>query len=182
MTAEDVMASLRANRGVLAAHWLDGDRFARFCAEERKVQSSVSGIPVDNEAFEQTRRRDRHVCLMLRRGSECYRTACVQMKNESGDVVGFYATPETKEELIQREELVWISDDFALDPTKNGGDIRVVLPPIGTDIIGEAEGARDVILMSPSPSTDWELRIMFGMDSSRAFSTAVLSYNEIRSL
>jgi len=174
-----VLDKLRAIPSVERAEELGESLFTRMCGEESEVSTS-SGMPLENRALKETMSRREHVCVLFGKPFDTPDHHEVLMMNEKDQIVGFDVPAGMRSKYEGREDLVWMSEDFAMDPNSIGGEIRVVLVAQELSCIGKEDGAERPVAMYPSPSTDMLLRSALSFDRSGKYATAVVSFDTLR--
>jgi hypothetical protein len=178
---EKAVDILRNTKGVVGVFIMDDDVSNKVLAEERSV-ISITGMDVQNIAFEEVMKREHRVCIVYDNGffEEPKGTPVIMIVNSSNEVVGTAVPEDMFEEYSKRNDIIWVSDDFVLFTNSNtDGTERFVLPPCKYDALSEKEGCRDAIFSSPATTSDILMKNHFGVSTCQKTSTIVIGFNKL---
>ena len=146
---------------------------------ESKVKSG-SGFLIRNEALIESKKRSRHL-IVLQDQPYFDRVPHHSMTwvTPEGMVIGFDVPPDLRHEVEGRDNLIWISSDFAMEPIPYPGDLTIVMHPAPIQVIGRDEGIADAISMFPSPPVDSMIRRKYGITTDRFLATTIVSFNNL---
>lgn len=138
-----------------------------------------SGMPMINASLRESMKRKHHLVLAQSDAIEHTPHHLMTMIAPDGTTVGFDVPKGLEYEVEGREDLVWLSEDFVLDPNGSIGEVTVVMHPYPVSILGAEEGVKDAVLMFPAPSVDIMIRDTYNIGRSVEYSTAILSFDEL---
>ncbi|MCQ2079051.1 MAG: hypothetical protein MJZ38_03215 [archaeon] len=148
----------------------------RFFEMEASIQTG-SGMPLVNLSLQEAMRRRHHLVIVQREIIDRVPHHNMTMVDSEGTVVGFDVPDDLRHEVEGRDDLVWLSEDFVMDPSKGVGEVSIVLHPYPITIIGEDEGVRDAVLMFPAAPVDDLIRDTYGVPHTREFNSAIVSFD-----
>ncbi len=177
--AQLVAAKLRTLPHVLEVIIPDDYYVEEVFLAESQVKSG-SGFLMRNDALTESRKRSRHL-IVLQDQPYFDRVPHHSMTwvTPEGMVIGFDVPPDLRHEVEGRDNLIWISSDFAMEPIPYPGDLTIVMHPAPIRVIGRDEGVADAISMFPSPPVDSMIRRKYGIVSDRSLATTIVSFNDI---
>ena len=181
MGSKEVLDKIRSSTAIKAAYIMDGKLYKEFVREEGSVTGSDAGMPLDNRAFKEMLKRTTAVCLFSTGDFEEITEHIVIMEDPEGNMVG-HDIPECMAGAFDNDpNLFFLSDDFVMNMEANMREVTMVLlPKKDVRCVGEAEGAKDVMIMFPAPTTDLLLRRHFGIrDDEKGIASSVLAFNHI---
>lgn len=158
MDTERVLKHMKSVAGVHGAMVLDSETIAEVSAMEEGVTDTSFGMPLDNRALEACRKKAVWLCLFCDYTFEQPTDHVMLMEDENGNVIGFDIPPGKQDSFIDREDLVWLSDDFVLKGDAEGDVSKVVMMPQKLSCIGSEAGVKDAIVFYPNTATDGHLR------------------------
>ena len=167
----EVVGKLRSMPQIVSVYIPDESDIRIFYEEESRV-STISDMAVSKS-------RKHHLIVVFTEGLENSPHHEVVMKDGDGNLVGWDVPPGLEYEVEGRDDLVWMSEDFVIDPSAMEGEIRVVLVAQRLTVIGEDDGVRDPVAMFPSPSTDMMIREMYGITLDSRCATAIVGFDEV---
>lgn len=174
----EVAEKLASFPGVLSVEIPEASDLEAFYAEEGSV-GSIADMPLENEAMEVSRSRRHHIILAVLDGFDSVPHHEVVMKDETGRTVGWDVPPGLEHEVEGRDDLIWMGEDFVIDPAAMEGEIRTVIVAQEMDLIGEEDGVKNPVVMYPSPSTDRMIRERYGIPDDPRYATAVVAFDEL---
>ncbi len=174
----EVAEKLASFPGVISVEIPEASDLEVFYTEEGNVES-IADMPLENEAMEVSRSRKHHLILTVLDGFDNTPHHEVVMRDGTGRTVGWDVPPGLEHEIEGRDDLIWMGDDFVIDPAAMEGEIRTVLIAQELDLIGEEDGVKDPVVMYPSPSTDRLIRERYGIPDDPKYATAVVAFDEM---
>lgn len=175
-----VVGKIRSMPNMIYADVPDESDLRAFYDEECKV-AGISEMPMENEAMAVSRSRKHHIVVAFSGALDAVPHHEVVMKDSTGRIVGWDVPPELAHEVEGRTDLMWMCDDFVIDPNAMDGEVRVVLVPQKVSFIGEEDGVADPVAMYPSPSTDMMIRERYGITRDSKYVTVIIGFDELRS-
>lgn len=178
LAMEAVISKLLKNDRIVDVHRMDRETIRKAFEEEATVKT-MSGMPMENLALSESKKRGLHVFVTTSGIFDPSPVQYVVLKDYRNKTVGFIVNEEDKAAYESRSDLYWISDDFAVtEDFDTGAGTRVVLQPQYLHCIGEDENVYDAISMLPSPSTDNLLKEAYGI-TDPTLGTAIISFDVI---
>ena len=174
----EVVGKLGSMPQIVSVYIPDESDIRTFYEEESRV-STISDMPMENEAMAVSKSRKHHLIVVFTEGLGNSPHHEVVMKDGDGNLVGWDVPPGLEYEVEGRDDLVWMSEDFVIDPSAMEGEIRVVLVAQRLTVIGEDDGVRDPVAMFPSPSTDMMIRERYGITLDSRCATAIVGFDEV---
>jgi len=168
-------------KGVVAAFYLDAETLKKIQDEEATVKA-VGGIDVINEGFNQALKREKVICIVKDPRFRPPPEPTVVLKSSDGKIMGIEVFPNTSKEYRDREDVVWLSDDFIVFPNvKPGedGNESFIMPPVSFPELNESNGCRDVVSCSPAPTCDKMIRESHGMKDDGKLASILIAYNKV---
>jgi len=179
MSAEDVAVKVRGVRGVKSAFVLDDATVKEIFDEEDSVVDTTFGMKMDNRALAECKKRSCHICVFCDSLFEVPVDHVMTMEDGDGRMVGFDIPKGREDEFRGRDDIIFLSDDFALSADAGMENLRVVMLPQKVVCVGEADGIRDPVLYYPVTTTDIRLKERFGIPDSRDTASSMLSFDII---
>ena len=131
----EVVGKLGSMPQIVSVYIPDESDIRTFYEEESRV-STISDMPMENEAMAVSKSRKHHLIVVFTEGLENSPHHEVVMKDGDGNLVGWDVPPGLEYEVEGRDDLVWMSEDFVIDPSAMEGEIRVVLVAQRLTVIG----------------------------------------------
>lgn len=162
--------------------------FAFFIPTEEELErffqlegtmSTSSGMPLINLSLDEAMKRKHHICIAQKEMIDPGIHHNMTMIDSDGKTIGFDVPEELEYEVEGRDDLVWLSEDFVLDPNASVGEVSMVLHPFPIEVIGNEEGACNAILMFPAAPTDDLMRDTYGLEHTKEYSFAMLSFDDL---
>lgn len=170
------MEALRNHPAVVEPFLLDKDATEKIFGEEGRTPSAL-GMPLENRSLKESLKRSVHICMVGKGMLDRTPFHSLVMMNSDDEVVGYDVRPEEKKELEGRDDLIWVSEDFFMDPSKMTGEVRNVLCPQEMREFEKEFGVKNAINMFISPNTDEFVRRMFGIPRDPNVFTSVISFD-----
>lgn len=172
------MARLESLGRVRSVHHIENDTVAMIAEEEGSVRTS-SGMPFQNLALDAFMAHSDFLCVFCTDDIEPSSDHVLAMMDGDDRMVGFDIPRGREAEFKDRQDLVWLSDDFAMYPNAFDGDVRMVMMPHKITIIGRSEGIVDPILFYPSTTVDQMLKRVYGIEDDLGLASALVSFDVI---
>ncbi len=153
------------------------DELEKFLALESTMSTS-SGMPLVNRALEDARERTCHVIILQKGLMKHPPFHTMTMIDTLGNTVGFDVPDNLRHEVEGRDDLVWLSDDFVMDPNLCMGEVSMVLHSCPVSEFDDLPDVADMVLMFPATPVDELIRETYGVPKTREFNSAILSFNE----
>lgn len=152
------------------------DEMDRVFSAEGAVRTG-SGMRMRNDSLAESMKRPEHLIVVHGENLE-HRIPhhSITWETDTGRTVAFDVPDDLRQEVEGRDDLIWISEDFAMVSSADIEDVVCVLHPAPIGFIGEKDGVRDPIIMYPATPVDQLIRRMYSVDPSPKYATAVLSY------
>lgn len=176
MTAEGILAKLRALPNMVACEVPQECDLRRVFDVEAQSET-LSGMPLENRALRDVQAKKHFILAVFNGDFEPTASISVQMENAAGMVVGRQIPIEDRPKYEGRGDLVWLSDDFWIDPNALGGEVKMVLIAQPLTVIGPQDGANAPIAMYPAVPGDKLIREILGVPEDPAMATAVIGYD-----
>ena len=177
MGLKEVLDVLGSIDSVKAAHVLEGE----FCDQVMKAEGSVNecafGMPFVNRALEEVCKRTVSLCLFTSGNFEDVTEHIMILEDARGNIVGHDVPKCMADDYKDNEEIVWLSDDFALYPNADLFKVNMIMLPNKAKFIGENEGIRDPVMLYPATTTDILLKEHFGVPLNERICTAILAFD-----
>lgn len=141
-------------------------------AKEREAeeQGALGGLMnLVNEGLWEVLERDEQVALVLDADTALLRSTqnLLQLRDQKGNKVGEWVSPEKAEQLRSSPQAQFVSDDFVLyRGVKMEGRPFFVLPEVDFGYLLSVEGISNVTSASPSGSADLAIRERLGYEGS----------------
>ncbi|MBO4502476.1 MAG: hypothetical protein J5707_02325 [Candidatus Methanomethylophilus sp.] len=177
--ADLVVTKLKSMPHVIDVIVPEENDIEQFFDAESHVESG-SGFILRNDALTESKKRTKHLCVLQDQPYfDRVPHHAMTWVTPEGDIIGFDVPPDLRHEVEGRNNLIWISSDFAMEPIPYPGDLTLVMHPAPIKAIGKDEGITDVISMFPSPVVDSMIRERYGITRDRNLATAILSFNDL---
>ncbi|MCQ2086336.1 MAG: hypothetical protein MJY54_02815 [archaeon] len=179
MAGDRALEIIRSLDGVVDAFYLDRDILERVKIEESAVKAAGE-VSVINEGVNQALERDKVICIIKDPRFRPPPEPTVVLKSTDGQVMGIEVFPETSEKYLEMGDAIFVSDGFVMFPSvmpSNGQGENFVMPPIPFPELSEAEGFRDVISCSPSPTSDDMIRKWHELKPNGKYASILVAYN-----
>lgn len=178
MTLKNVLEAVLRAPGIHQAFLVEKDVIEEVFRQEDVVEDTTFGMPLDNRALKACRERSGHIIVFCDYSFELPTDHLIIMEDESGNLIGFDIPVGKKGEYEGRTDLVWLSEDFALNMDADCDVATVVMLPQKVGCVNEVDGARDPVLLYPSTTTDMYIRDRLGVNpESPDIATAILSFH-----
>ncbi len=178
MDLETVVSKLKSMEHVVDVFVPEEEDLEQFFEKESQVEPG-SGIALRNDSLIEAKKRARHLCVVQDRESfDNTPHHLVTWETTDGHTMAYDVPPGMRKELENRKDLIWLSDNFVMEPIPYESDIVCVMHPSPINVVGENDGIKDVIAMYPSPPVDQMIRDRYDIADSWDYATRILSFNE----
>lgn len=127
----------------------------RVLEEALRMEDGVTdvtfGMPLENRALSECRKRDARICVFCDHSFEHPYEHVITMEDASGRMVAFDIPHGKRGDYDGRADIVWLSDDFAM--LIDGDATKVVMHPQKLSCIGVAEGVCNAMVFYPATTT-----------------------------
>jgi len=162
---------------VKAAHVLEGEFYDRVMKEEGSVKECAFGMPFVNRALEEVCKRTVSLCLFTSGNFEDVTEHIMILEDAHGNIVGHDVPKCMADDFKDNEDIIWLSEDFALYTSANLFKANMVMLPNNAKFIGENEGVKDPVMLYPATTTDILLKEHFGVSVNERIWTAILAFD-----
>ena len=170
----DVLGSVNAVR---SAFVLEGEFYERVMKAEGSVTECAFGMPFINRALEEVCKRSVSLCLFTSGNFEDVTEHIMILEDAHGKIVGHDVPKCMAGDYKDNEEIIWLSEDFALYPNADMWKVNMVMLPNKAKFVGEKEGVRDPVMLYPATTTDILLKEHFGVPLNERICTAILAFD-----
>jgi len=177
-TVENLMKKILSLNGVYAAFIPTENQIDEIFEVESRA-GSLSGFPLHNLSLEESMKRRHHICIFQKFDMNEVEHHLIKMVNKHGDTAGFDIPPRLRHEVEGRDDLVWVSDDFVMDPEYATGPVTLVVNPCPVYIFDKGEGVENAIQMIPAAPADNLMRDIFMVSRSPSLSSAIISFDDV---
>ena len=178
MGIQEVVDKLRKEDGVCEIFILEGDNFKAAIDEEKSVVESSMGMPMVNKALEECLKRNTFLCICCDYTFEQPTEHIMLMEDGDGNIIGHDIPICMIDDFKDREDIVWLCDDFAMFPQKaTSEEMYIIMLPQHVNAIGPAEGVMDPVILYPATTTDMVLKKLFNMQDRPELATAILAFD-----
>jgi len=146
--------------------------------DEEETVKSMAGPDVINKAYTETYNRSVKICVFCDRKISTHDGSSLTLEDPEGHIMGMTLTKSMIEEYKDRQDVLWISDDFIMFPEvpARGGE-RFILHPMKFPILDEKDGCYDVVVASPAPSSDIIIKRHYGVSLKEDLATMIVGFN-----
>ena len=103
----------------------------------------------------------------------------VLLMADDGMIIGKEIFPEQKAQYLDREDVVFLSDEFILFPElKPKGKESFVMPPVSFPEVEKMLGTKNVVSCSPSPPGDMFVRSLHGLPDDPKLASILVGYDD----
>ncbi len=174
MNMNEVLDYVANTEGVVSVHELSSEICDAILYQERNVTSDT-GMDVDNDACEEVMKKPKRVCIIIDNDlfKEDRGSSCLVLMDNTGKIVGTNV-PKCDMHLYEnRDDVVWLSDDFVLFPdAKMDENERFVVPAAPYPGLEEVKA----VFASPTTSSDILIKKEFNLDLEAKTSTVLLGF------
>ncbi len=94
-------------------------------------------------------------------------------------IIGMEIFPDQKAQFLERDDVVFLSDEFVLFPNlRPKSKERFVMPPVSFPEVERMPGTRNVVSCSPSPPGDMYVRSLHGLPDDPKLASILLGYDD----
>ena len=173
-----VIGFLKETKGVIDVKEMDDDLSRTIWNIEKNTITSVK-TEYENVAYDVAMKKAHRLCMFYSDEFVFENTTVVKLMSSDGTVMGTTLTPEEIPAYKERDDVIWISEDFVVFPNIVGkGNESFVLYPIEmTQISSAVPECRGPIAASPTTSSDARLKRAFGRPQEKGVYTAVIAFD-----
>jgi hypothetical protein len=103
----------------------------------------------------------------------------VLLMADDGMIIGKEIFPEQRAQYLDREDVIFLSDEFILFPElKAKGKERFVMPPVSFPEVEKMSGTKNVVSCSPSPPGDMFVRSLHGLPDDPKLASVLVGYDD----
>ncbi len=178
MDLEKVITKLKSMEHVVDVFVPEDEDLEKIFEKESEVKAG-SGMTLRNDSLAEAKKRKRHLCVVQDKESfDKTPHHLVTWETTDGHTMAYDVPPSMREEVKAKKDLIWLSDNFVMEPIPYKSDIVCVMHPSPISVVGTDDGIKDVIAMYPSPPVDQMIRHKFDIADSWDYATRILSFNE----
>ncbi len=173
-----VIDYLKTVTGVLDAFEMDDDISSLILEIERSVRTR-NDDNYKNIGYDVAMERKHRICVFYDDTYIFGFRSILKLMDSEGTVLGTNLRPDEIEEYRQRDDVIWVSEDFVVFPYIQGkGEESFVLLPFPIKEIEESvPGTISVIGTSPTTSSDDALKKRFGRPIEKGVYTLVVGFD-----
>ncbi len=174
---EHIIETLKKHKGVQKVEPLDNDIIDKIKEEDLSVGTSF-GMAIDNQALYDCFSKDFVLCVYANYSFQHSVNSTMMMKDSNGNVVGHDISEVQIKEYQDKEDLVWLSDNFVLYPNVDmNEDLRLVMMPQEYRGFSYEDGVSEATIFYPMPSTDCMIRNKYGDLMDPQIATLIMGIN-----
>ncbi len=172
--ALDIIGSMA---GVEKAFFLDREILDKLRNEEKNVKA-ILDITVRNDGFDAALEREHVICIIKNIRFRPPPEPTVILEGDDGSIMGIEVFPHTRGEYDEREDVIWLSEDFVVFPdvTTMGREF-FVMPPVSFPELNPDNGCYDVVSCSPSPTSDKMIKDQYGLKDDPKLASILVGFN-----
>lgn len=175
---EAVLNVIKSMDGVEKVFFLDDEILEKLREEEKDVKA-ILDIDVINEGFNEVLKRDYVLCIIKNTRFRPPPEPTVLLVSDKGVILGREVFPHDREEFDNRDDVVWLSEDFVMFPdAKGGGKEFFIMPPVSFPELNEELGCKDVVSCSPSPTSDVMLKKYYNLKDDPRLASILVGFND----
>lgn len=179
MDLEAVVSKLKSMEHVVDVFVPEDEDLQDFFEKESETKAG-SGLILRNDSLEEAKKRTRHLCVVQDRESfDNTPHHLITWETTDGKLMAYDVPPNLREEVEGRKDLIWLSDNFVMEPIPYASDIVCVMHPSPINVVGEDEGVKDVIALYPSPPADKMIRDRYNIENTWDYATRIVSFNMV---
>lgn len=174
---EEILDKLHSLKGVEEAFLLDGEVLNRLKGIEDGIDSSI-GVDLKNEGLWECLKREYTICIIKNDQFRPPPEPTVLLLGDDELVVGKEIFPGEKEQYRDRDDVIFLSEEFIMFTDKKPKEKEVfVLPPVPFPELSEMDGVKDVVSCSPSPPGDLALRKSHSLEDNPKLASILVGFN-----
>lgn len=176
---EDVLTYLRTVPGVIDIMEMDEDTARAVWDIERSVKTKTQN-DYKNVGYEYVMKRKHKVCVFFKSGFLFEKRTVLKLMTEDGTIMGTTLKPSEIPEYKDREDVIWISEDFVVFPMiqGKGAEAFVLFPYEVPEISDSVPGCLGPIGASPTTSSDLFLKSVRNLSVTDRIFTAVIGFDD----
>ncbi|MGN1044761.1 MAG: hypothetical protein ACI4Q9_02240 [Candidatus Methanomethylophilaceae archaeon] len=172
---DNVISFIMEQEGVVGVFEMDDEASREIDRIEKSVVTRTNH-EYRSIGYELAMKRQHRLCVFYTNDFTVDMRSRLKLMSSDGTVMGTTLMRDEIDEYKERDDVLWVSDDFVVFPDVRGeGDEMFVLYPYEYKALQQAaEGCVDPIGISPTPSSDHYLKQRSGTpESSMIFSTII---------
>lgn len=176
---EKVKEYVRSVNGVVDVIDIDDTMSQEIQNIERSIRTK-SNHDYKNVGYDIAMKKRHMICVIFVGGYLFEKRAVLKLMTEDGTIMGTSLKPNEIEEYRDREDVIWISEDFVVFPNIVGkGEEAFVLYPFDIPEITEAvPECVAPIGVSPTPSADAYIKGKAGIPVTKELFTSIIAFDE----
>ena len=175
---EDMVDYLRTVEGIIDVFEMDDDVSNNIWNIERSVRTTIRN-EYKNIGFDIAMECKHRMCVFYDDTYLFGKRSIVKLMSSDGTIMGTSLHPDEIESYKDRDDVIWISDDFIVFPNIVGkGEESFVLYPIDIpEICENVPGCCKAIGTSPTMSSDMELKKVYHKPNTTGIYTMVIAFD-----
>ncbi len=103
----------------------------------------------------------------------------VLLMADEGMIIGMEIFPEQKKQYLEREDVLFLSDEFVLFLDRKPKNREYfVMPPVSFPEVEKMPGTKNVVSCSPSPPGDMYVRSLHGLPDDPKLASILVGYDD----
>ena len=144
---------------------------------EKDLKGSL-GIAVRNTGVQECLQRRYVLCIVKDRRFRPPPEPTVLLIGDDDTVLGEEVVPSNREKLKERDDLIFLSEEFVIYPNRKPTMKECFLmPPVSFPELESFPGVTDVVSCSPSAPADVMLRTMHGLEDNPKYASILVGFN-----
>ena len=174
----DMLDYLRTVEGVIDVYEMDDEISNNIWDIEKSVRTTIRN-EYKNVGFDIAMQRKHRMCVFYDDTYLFGKRSIVKLMSSDGTIMGTSLHPDEIPKYKDREDIIWISEDFIVFPEIVGkGEEAFVLYPIDVPEISEVlPESKNVIGTSPTMSSDLALKNRFQKENVSGIFTMVIAFD-----
>ncbi|MCQ2056235.1 MAG: hypothetical protein MJY64_02035 [archaeon] len=176
---ERVVDYVSSITGVIKVTVLDKETSLEIRDIERSVRTRTNHT-YKNVGYDMAMDKKYRLCVFFVKGYIFEKRTILKLVTEDGTIMGTTITSDQSEEYRGRDDVILVSDDFAVFPNVIGkGEESFVLYPFDIpEIEKNVAGCKKPIGVSPTPSTDAFIKTRNGMSLTDRIFTSIIAFDD----
>ena len=176
---DEVMSYIRDQKGIVGVFEMDDDVSRDVDAIEKSIKTRTNHDYV-SIGYDIAMERKHRLCVFYTDDFEKEFRARLQLMTTDGTVMGMNLMPEELNVYRDREDVLFVSDDFIVFPEIHGeGEEMFVLYPYEYEELHSiVPGCRNAIGFSPTPSSDHYLKERTRTEESQFIYTTIVAFDD----
>ncbi len=175
---DDVTAYMRTVEGVLDVFEMDDEISNDIWGVEKRVRTTLK-TDYKNIGFDIAMKKHHRLCVFYGDTYVFGKRSIVKLVASDGTIMGTTLYPNQIPEYKNRDDVIWISDDFVVFPYVVGkGDEAFVLYPFDIPEVEEhVPEAKNVMGTSPTAESDMVLKKKYNKPMAKGIYTVVIAFD-----